>query len=107
MSLQDLFDLGDAVPFGPQLPDLPDPVQAGFPLVAPGQVVAGLLKGQHPFLRIEFQGAVPHVGQPHQLPNGDVLRLLDDLQLSLTGHTLTTPAAAAPRAAKEYMMICR
>src|SRR5699024_12636840 len=40
LSLQDLFDLGDAVPFGPQLPDLPDQVQAGFPLVPPGQVVA-------------------------------------------------------------------
>ena len=55
---QQRLDLGDAFAFGPQGFDVGDPRQAGLPFIAAGQVFAGLLKRQHPFLGCKISGVL-------------------------------------------------
>ena len=79
LGVEHLLNLLDGFSLLPQRLDPLNPADALLPFIATGQVFLRLLKGQHPLLGVKFQGAVPHVGQTDQLPDGHVLRLLDDL----------------------------
>ena len=97
------LDLRDALSPGPQGFDVGDAGKAFLPPVAAGQILAGLLKRQHPFfgvkLRVLYRTSVRRTSSPMVTYSAcwmTSMLLCLDIQ--------PAPPAAAPRAADEYMI---